>query len=110
MSCSAPDWPSSAKQWVREDDVQHSGPDPALEYLFRPRSIAIIGASEDFSKINGRPLKFLLDKEYPGKVFPVNPKHEPGGHHRAVHQRPGPILGAVLAGVGYPWLGGSPRS
>ncbi|HLE42916.1 MAG TPA: CoA-binding protein, partial [Methylomirabilota bacterium] len=56
--------------------MQHSGPDPALERLFRPRSIAIIGASEDFTKINGRPLKLLLDKEYPGKIFPVNPKYE----------------------------------
>ncbi len=47
---------------------------PALDSLFRPRSIAIVGASEDFVKINGRPLKFLLDKGYTGGIFPVNPK------------------------------------
>src|SRR5262249_9788942 len=41
-----------------------------------PRSIAIVGASEDFTKINGRPLKFLLEKRYPGRIFPVNPKYE----------------------------------
>lgn len=46
-----------------------------LERLFQPRSIAILGASEDFVKISGRPLKFLLDKGYPGKIFPVNPKY-----------------------------------
>ena len=48
---------------------------PALDPLFRPRSIAIVGASEDFVKINGRPLKFLLDKGYTGRIFPVNPKY-----------------------------------
>lgn len=47
----------------------------ALDALLRPASIAIVGASEDFVKINGRPLKFLLDKGYPGKIFPVNPKY-----------------------------------
>ncbi len=47
-----------------------------LNCLFRPASIAILGASEDFVKISGRPLKFLLDKGYPGKIFPVNPKYE----------------------------------
>jgi len=48
----------------------------SLEPFFRPGSIAILGASEDFVKISGRPLKFLLDKGYRGKVFPVNPKYE----------------------------------
>lgn len=47
-----------------------------LERLLRPGSIAILGASEDFVKINGRPLKFLLDKGYAGRIFPVNPKYE----------------------------------
>ncbi|MBI3030980.1 MAG: acetate--CoA ligase family protein [Candidatus Rokubacteria bacterium] len=46
-----------------------------LDRLFRPRSIALLGASEDFVKISGRPLKFLLDKGYEGKIFPVNPKY-----------------------------------
>lgn len=48
----------------------------ALDPLFRPRSIAILGASEDFVKISGRPLRFLLDKGYAGKIFPVNPKYD----------------------------------
>ena len=48
----------------------------SLDSLLRPRSIAILGASEDFVKINGRPLKFLLDKGYPGRILPVNPKYE----------------------------------
>ncbi len=40
-----------------------------LDRLLRPASIAILGASEDFVKINGRPLKFLLDKGYAGAIF-----------------------------------------
>jgi len=47
-----------------------------LDPFFRPASIAILGASEDFVKISGRPLKFLLEKGYPGRIFPVNPKYE----------------------------------
>jgi acyl-CoA synthetase (NDP forming) len=46
-----------------------------LSRLFNPRSIAIIGASEDFGKVNGRPLKLLLDKGYSGQVYPINPKY-----------------------------------
>jgi len=47
-----------------------------LSPLFNPRSIAIIGASADLSKVSGRPLRFLLDHKYNGKIYPVNPKYE----------------------------------
>ncbi|WP_028226353.1 acetate--CoA ligase family protein [Paraburkholderia ferrariae] len=46
-----------------------------LAALLKPRSIAILGASEDFSKLNGIPLKALLDKGYTGPIYPVNPKY-----------------------------------
>ena len=46
-----------------------------LQALLSPRSIAILGASADLSKINGRTLRFLLDKGYQGRIFPVNPKY-----------------------------------
>lgn len=46
-----------------------------LEPLLNPRSIAILGASADFGKVNGRTLKYLLDKRYAGRIFPVNPKY-----------------------------------
>ncbi|MCW5606140.1 MAG: CoA-binding protein, partial [Burkholderiales bacterium] len=49
--------------------------DHAINALLRPRSIAILGASADFQKLNGRTLKALLDKRYAGKIFPVNPKY-----------------------------------
>ncbi|MBA3626102.1 MAG: CoA-binding protein, partial [Methylibium sp.] len=47
----------------------------AITALIHPQSIAVIGASSDLSKINGRPLKHLMDKGYTGRILPVNPKH-----------------------------------
>ncbi len=47
----------------------------AIERMIRPRSIAIVGASAQLDKINGRPLKHLLDKGYAGRILPVNPKY-----------------------------------
>lgn len=49
---------------------------PGITALLAPRSIAIIGVSEDFNKLNGRVLKFLLEKGYGGAIYPVNPKYE----------------------------------
>ncbi|MFC2020001.1 acetate--CoA ligase family protein [Chloroflexota bacterium] len=49
---------------------------PDLEPLFRPKSVAVIGASNDPGKISGLPLKNLLELGYKGKIFPVNPKRE----------------------------------
>lgn len=47
----------------------------SLQPLLNPRSIAIIGASADATKVSGRPLKFLLAKGYAGAIYPVNPGH-----------------------------------
>ncbi|MDQ1002225.1 acyl-CoA synthetase (NDP forming) [Neobacillus niacini] len=44
--------------------------------LLDPKSIAIIGASADFNKIGGRPIKALLDHNYQGEIFPINPKYD----------------------------------
>ncbi len=46
-----------------------------VKRLIHPRSIAVIGASADLGKINGRPLKHLLEKGYGGQILPVNPKY-----------------------------------
>ncbi|MBM3358396.1 MAG: acetate--CoA ligase family protein [Betaproteobacteria bacterium] len=47
-----------------------------LRPLLTPESIAILGASPDAGKVNGRPLRFLLEKGYSGRIFPVNPKYD----------------------------------
>lgn len=46
------------------------------EFLLRPRSVAIIGASDDRSKTTARPLMFLRRSEFAGRVYPVNPRRE----------------------------------
>ncbi|MDP9902820.1 acetate--CoA ligase family protein [Variovorax ginsengisoli] len=45
-----------------------------LDALFKPRSIAIFGASDDVSKIGGRPLQFLQKYGYAGCIYPINRK------------------------------------
>jgi len=51
--------------------------DQALrQFLFSPRSVAIIGQSDDATKAAGRPLKFLRRMGYPGRIYPVNPRRE----------------------------------
>ncbi len=47
----------------------------ALRFLFHPKSIAIIGASPDANKLNGRPFHFLRRDAYAGDLYPVNPKY-----------------------------------
>jgi acetyltransferase len=49
--------------------------DVDLKPLLDPGSIAIVGASADFSRINGRPLRFLLQYGYGGKIWPINPRY-----------------------------------
>ncbi len=49
----------------------------ALEALFEPKSIAIVGASEDASRMGGGLImRFLELHEFSGTVYPVNPKYE----------------------------------
>lgn len=44
-----------------------------LDYIFRPRSVAVIGASTRKGSIGRETLHNILTAEYNGKVFPVNP-------------------------------------
>ena len=47
-----------------------------IERFFSPKSIAIIGASQDLITISGQPLKHLLSHGYKGKLYPINPKYQ----------------------------------
>jgi acetyltransferase len=67
---------------------------PGLGPLLSPRAIAIVGASNDFGKINGRPLGFLLKSGYTGALYPVNPKYEHIGDLRCY-----PTVAAIGAPV-----------
>lgn len=45
----------------------------SLDRLFRPRSVAVIGASATATKIGGLPISFLLANGFAGRIFPINP-------------------------------------
>lgn len=47
-----------------------------MDALFNPRTIAIIGASDDPTRIGGMPIRFLRQHGYKGKIYPVNPKYQ----------------------------------
>ncbi|MEM3947598.1 MAG: CoA-binding protein, partial [Metallosphaera sp.] len=47
----------------------------ALDYLFRPRSIAVVGASRNREKV-GNVLFRNISSTFRGKVYPVNNKSE----------------------------------
>jgi acetate---CoA ligase (ADP-forming) len=60
------------------------------QYLFAPRSVAIVGQSDDPAKTAGRPLKFLRQMGYAGRVYPVNARRE-----RVLGERAWPALAAL---------------
>jgi len=43
-----------------------------IKYLFEPRSVAVIGASQDTKKIGYRVVDNILKSGYRGKVYPIN--------------------------------------
>jgi acyl-CoA synthetase (NDP forming) len=45
----------------------------SLDALFRPRSVAILGASDDPNRISGRPVRYLIEGGFTGEIYPVNP-------------------------------------
>lgn len=71
-----------------------------LDGFFAPRSIAVIGASEDPERIGGRPLHFCLSSGFAGPIYPVNPTRETVQGLPAfpdIDAIPGPVDLAILA-------------
>src|SRR5580704_14103477 len=46
------------------------------QFLLSPRSVAIVGQSNDPAKTAGRPLKFLRQAGYAGRIYPVNERRD----------------------------------
>lgn len=44
--------------------------------LFRPRGIALVGASDDRNKHSSLPHQYLRRHGYPGEIFPINPNRD----------------------------------
>ncbi len=45
----------------------------AMEAIFNPGSVAVIGASDNPGKLGSHVMKSLTEGRYPGKIYPVNP-------------------------------------
>ena len=71
-----------------------------LEILFHPDAIAVVGASENFGSIGGKPLRNLIYHGYEGEIYPVNPKYDEIAGYRcypSLLDVPGTIDVALLA-------------
>ncbi|MGD0159313.1 MAG: CoA-binding protein [Candidatus Bathyarchaeia archaeon] len=53
--------------------MQESSLTKELDCIFNPKSIAIIGASAESKKLGNRILSNLINRKFPGKLFPINP-------------------------------------
>jgi acyl-CoA synthetase (NDP forming) len=47
-----------------------------MQWLLKPKSVAVVGASADPKKLTGRPIGHLLKHQYSGEIFAVNPRSE----------------------------------
>ncbi|MDA8252803.1 MAG: acetate--CoA ligase family protein [Rhodospirillales bacterium] len=71
-----------------------------LDPLFRPTSIAVIGASANAARIGGRPVASLLRAGFAGPIYPINPGQPTVAGLPAfasLDDVPGPVDQAVVA-------------
>ncbi len=54
-----------------------------FEPIFSPKSVAIIGASRNPSKLGYQSLKALLEAGFQGKIYPINPNAETVGEYKS---------------------------
>ena len=47
-----------------------------VERIIKPRSVAVIGASQDEAKFGGRIMANVLRHGYAGELIPINPNRE----------------------------------
>lgn len=47
-----------------------------LDKIFRPRSIAVVGASERSTSVGATVMRNLIDAQFEGSLWPVNPNHQ----------------------------------
>ena len=85
-----------------------------LEYLFKPQSVAVIGASNRKKSIGYSVMRNLLTAEFPGPIMPVNPKYTavagvlsypnveslPGVPDLAIICTPAPSIPELIADLG----------
>ena len=86
---------------VRAGSVSKAKPDKThMEEFFTPKSIALVGASSTPGKIGNSILDSLVNYDYKGKVYPVNPKvDEIFGHkcYKSIREIPGKVDMVVVS-------------
>lgn len=67
--------------------------------LLAPRSIAIVGASDDPAKTSSRPLQYLRRAGYSGAIYPINPRRD-----SVLGERAWPSLAALPEAVDHAFI------
>ena len=70
-----------------------------IRRILHPRSVAVIGASEDEGKWGGRLMRYFSQHRFGGDLYPINPKADKlfgWQSYRSVMDCPGPVDMAIL--------------
>jgi acetyl coenzyme A synthetase (ADP forming)-like protein len=84
---------------ARADERDHVGVVASLAPFFRPRSVAVVGASARRGTIGGELFRNILDSDFTGAAYPVNAKGQPVGGvpgYASVGDIPGDVDLAVV--------------
>jgi len=88
------DAPPARRRYSREEILS------AMGRLMRPRSVTVVGASNEPGKIGNSVMRNLIDGGFPGEIHPVNPKADDilgRKAYRSVTDVPGEVDVAVFA-------------
>ncbi|MCZ4431915.1 acetate--CoA ligase family protein [Agrobacterium sp. SOY23] len=71
--------------------------------ILNPRSVVVVGASNDSAKLTGRPVAYLQRHNFSGEIYPINPRYETIAGLKAYADPrdlpAAPDLGLVLVGA-----------
>ncbi|WP_107677937.1 acetate--CoA ligase family protein [Agrobacterium sp. LAD9] len=74
-----------------------------IQALLNPASVVVVGASSDPTKLTGRPIAYLQQHGYRGRIYPINPRSEMIGDLKCYADArslpEAPDLGLVLVGA-----------
>jgi acyl-CoA synthetase (NDP forming) len=75
----------------------------AVKAVLYPRSVAVVGASNDPGKLTGRPIAHLQTQGFDGAIYPINPRYDEiaglKSYASAADLPEAPDLGLVLVGA-----------
>ncbi|MFI0764907.1 acetate--CoA ligase family protein [Streptomyces sp. NPDC021218] len=86
--------PQERRRYSREEILS------AMRRLMEPRSVAVVGASNEQGKIGNSVMRNLIDGGFPGEIHPVNPKADDilgRKAYKSVTDVPGEVDVAVFA-------------